>query len=158
MAVATTVLVLVAGLMVAGSDLSYSPPVAEHPMLVVSFKHPGAARFGRLLTPTEKARYPAYMKRERVMERRRNPVRMQVLVDGNKILSKTYEPGGLWGDGNSIAIERLEMPRGTHHVEVRIGETADPEEWSHRAESELTFSDTQRRVVLFHRVQGFTWH
>ena len=98
------------------------------------------------------------MKRERVMERRRNPVRMQVLVDGNKILSKTYEPGGLWGDGNSIAIERLEMPRGTHHVEVRIGETADPEEWSHRAESELTFSDTQRRVVLFHRVQGFTWH
>jgi len=158
LAVATAVLALVAVLVVVGSDFAYSPPSAAQPTLVVSFKHPGAVRLGRLLTPEEKAKYPAYMKRERVIERRRTSVRMQVLVDGKKILSKTYEPAGLWGDGSSVAIERLEVPKGTHHVEVWIGETPDPEEWTHRTESELTFSDFRRRVVLFDRVHGFTWH
>lgn len=98
------------------------------------------------------------MKRDRVIERRRNPVRMLVLVDGRKILAKTYEPTGLWGDGNSFAIERLRVPPGRHDVEVWIGETADPEEWSHRTRSTVTFSSSEDRVVLFDRVQGFTWH
>jgi coenzyme F420-reducing hydrogenase delta subunit/Pyruvate/2-oxoacid:ferredoxin oxidoreductase delta subunit len=158
MAVATAVLALVAVVTIVVSELPYTPPTSPEPILVVSFKHPGAVRLGRLLTPEEKAKYPAYMKRERVIERRRNPVRMQVRVDGKKILEKTYEPTGLWGDGNSFAIERLRVPAGTHRVEVWIGETADPEEWTRRSETEVTFSTSQHRVVLFDRVQGFTWH
>jgi hypothetical protein len=43
-------------------------------------------------------------------------------------------------------------------VSLAIGETGAPDEWSFRDERTIHFSEEKRRVVVFDRVAGFTWH
>ncbi|MFW6066769.1 MAG: hydrogenase iron-sulfur subunit [Myxococcota bacterium] len=149
---------VVAAATAVASDAPYAAPATRGPELVVSFKHPGVTgERCREVTEEEKAKMPVHMRRDRVCERGRANVRLRVRVDDRTVLERTYEPRGLFGDGNSIAIEHLPVEPGTHDVEVAIGETSDPDEWTYRARRSLTFDDRRRRVVLFDRAAGFAW-
>lgn len=144
--------------MVAGSELPYAPPRREAPELVVSFKHPGQlGEVTRQLTAQEQAGRPRHMRQDAVRERRRAPVRLQVLVDGREALARVYPPGGLWGDGASVALERLQVAPGARRVEVRIGDDQAQAAWAHVEAQPLSFERDTRRVVLFDRTRGFTW-
>jgi coenzyme F420-reducing hydrogenase delta subunit/NAD-dependent dihydropyrimidine dehydrogenase PreA subunit len=159
-AVATTVsLIAFAGFLGLVSDLDYTPPGFDGSEFVVSLKHPGLANENcRDLTQEELASTPVHMRRERICERTRPPVRLRVTIDGNTALEASVAPSGIWSDGNSVAVERTPVEPGEHHVSVAIGETADPEEWSFGEERTITFTDEARRVVVFDRIAGFTWH
>ncbi|MEW5849597.1 MAG: hydrogenase iron-sulfur subunit [Myxococcota bacterium] len=140
---------------VAFSELPHPPPPPEAP-LVVSFKHPGRSGENcRTLSEQEKAAMPPHMRRDVVCERGRASVRMRVLVDGAEVLSRTYPPKGLFSDGVSIAVERVDVPPGTHVVGVQLGETGDPQEWTFTAQQSLTFGPRERHAVLFERADGF---
>jgi hypothetical protein len=85
-------------------------------------------------------------------------VRLAVALDGTPIVETSFPPGGIWGDGNSVAIERIPIEPGEHRVRVSIGESTDPEEWSFSEERVLDFDTEARRIVVFDRVAGFGWH
>ncbi len=156
---AAALLVACAGLLGWVSDLRYTPPDIGGSEFVVSLKHPGhASENCRELTAEELASTPVHMRRERICERTRPPVRLRVAIDGAAALEKSIPPSGIWEDGNSVAVERIAVQPGEHRVGVAIGETADPEEWSFREERTMNFSDDVRRVVVFDRVAGFVWH
>jgi hypothetical protein len=147
------------------SDAVYAAPRAEGSELVVSFKHPGAVSENcHTLSEEDLAAKPVHMRKPVVCERERAPVRLAVLVDGSPVVEKSFAPTGIWGDGNSVAIERIPVAPGEHRVEIAIGDShvhadddADDDEWSFRDERTLDFSEDSRRVVLFDRVIGFTW-
>lgn len=140
------------------SSMPYAPAGGEAPMLVVSFKHPGqVADRCRELSEAEKAKLPIHMRTDKVCERRRVPVRLQVLVDGEVALDREYPPKGLWGDGNSIAIERLETTPGKHDVRVRIGDRGDRDEMPYESERTIDAAPRRSQVVVFDRVEGFRW-
>ncbi len=140
------------------SDLGYAAPSLEGSELVVSLKHPGAVSENcRVLSEAEKAKLAPHMRRDEVCERRRAAVRLRVVVDGEASVDTRYPPTGIWGDGNSIAIERIPVAPGEHAVGVTIGDTADPEEWSYADERVLGFDREARRVVTFDRLTGFVW-
>jgi ferredoxin/coenzyme F420-reducing hydrogenase delta subunit len=140
------------------SDFPYRAPVKEGSELVVSFKHPGVAgEHCRTLGEAEKARMPVHMRRDEVCDRGRASVRLRVRVDGETVHERAYEPRGLFGDGNNIAIERLRLEPGERVVEVALGETSNPGEWTYETRQDLTFEDGRRRVVLFDRSGGFVW-
>jgi ferredoxin len=139
------------------SDAPYTPPHRAEPELVVSFRHPGAVKLGRLLTAKERARYPAYMKRKRVRMRGRTPVRLRVEIDGQTVHEHSYPATGIQQDGDSIAIVRLPITAGSHVVAVSLGDTEDPDKWTFETRNVLDFDATRRRVVLFDRVKGFRW-
>jgi hypothetical protein len=150
---------IVAGGLGLVSDFVYAAPRVTGSELVVSFKHPGeVAENCRELSPEELAKLPVHMRRERVCDRSRASVRLRVDVDGARIVDADFEPKGIWNDGNSIAIERVPVEVGAHHVRVVIGDTADVDEWTYTAEKKLMFDATARRVVTFDRVSGFDWH
>jgi coenzyme F420-reducing hydrogenase delta subunit/Pyruvate/2-oxoacid:ferredoxin oxidoreductase delta subunit len=156
---ATVLLVASAGLLGLVSDLGYTPPGIEGSEFVVSLKHPGVASENcRDLTPEELASTPVHMRKERICERTRPPVRLRVAIDGATALETSVEPSGIWKDGNSVTVERIPVESGDHLVSVAIGETASPEEWNFGEERTITFTDEARRVVVFDRVAGFTWH
>jgi hypothetical protein len=158
-AAATVLLVACAGLLGLVSDLGYTPPSIEGSEFVVSLKHPGLASENcRDLTEEELASTPVHMRRERVCERTRPPVRLRVAIDGVTALETSVAPSGIWKDGNSVAVERLPVDSGEHLVSVAIGETTNPEEWNFGEEQTITFTDEARRVVVFDRVAGFNWH
>lgn len=143
----------------AGSKLGYSAPSADGAELVVSFKHPGkAGEHCRKATAEENARLPVHMRRDEICERGRASVRLRVTVDDAVVVDRRYAPRGLSGDGNSIAIEHVPVSAGPHRIAVAIGETADPAEWTFRDERAPTFDARRRRVVLFDRLSGFSWH
>jgi len=141
------------------SDRSYAAPDVERSELVVSFSHPGSTEENcRTLSEAELAELPRHMRKAVQCDRGRAAVRLVVAVDGVPVLRKTIPPSGLWGDGSSVALERVPVGVGRHDVEIAIGETADPDEWSYRDERNLDFTLDDRRVVLFDRVAGFEWH
>jgi coenzyme F420-reducing hydrogenase delta subunit/NAD-dependent dihydropyrimidine dehydrogenase PreA subunit len=158
-AAATVLLIACASVLGLGSDLAYTPPSIEGSEFVVSLKHPGLASENcRNLTPEELASTPVHMRKERVCERTRLPVRLRVLIDGSVALDTSVAPSGIWSDGNSVSVERIPVAPGEHRVSVAIGESTDSEEWSFNADRKITFTDEARRVVVFDRVAGFTWH
>ncbi|MCP5068681.1 MAG: hydrogenase iron-sulfur subunit [bacterium] len=141
------------------SDAQYASPAVVHSELVVSFSHPGASEGGcRTLSEAELAEVPIHMRKLEECDRSRSPVRLAVWIDGAEVVRKAIPPAGIWGDSNSVALERIPVEEGIHVVKVAIGDTADPDEWAHRDEQKLDFTLEDRRVVLFDRISGFGWH
>jgi hypothetical protein len=96
------------------------------------------------------------MRREKVCDRERAPVRLRVAVDGRRVVDRSYAPTGVWHDGNSVAVASLFVRPGAHRVDVEIDDTHDSDEWAHRFGRRLDFTREARRVVSFDRVSGFT--
>ncbi len=158
-AAAAAMAALSAGIMGLASDFRYTAPAVEGSQLVVSLKHPGAVSENcRTASAEELASQPVHMRRTRVCDRERVPVRLRVSLDGKPAVLKHITPSGIWQDGNSVAVERIAVQPGEHRVSVGIGETADPDEWSFNDEVDLLFTSDTRRVVVFDRVAGFSWH
>jgi ferredoxin len=132
---------------------------SPEPQLVVTLKHPGqVGEECRQLTAEEKAELPIHMRRDQECERRRADVHIQVDVDGTQVLDATYPPAGLWGDGNSIALETLPVSEGSHRVSVRLADGLDADAWGWSAEETLDFRPRERRILTFGRNDGFVWH
>src|SRR5262249_25207794 len=75
--------------------------------LVISFKHPGQSDDSEREPPAEElAKLPRHMRAKQICERRRAAVRARVRIDGREAFDRSYEPRGIWHDGNSIAIEQ----------------------------------------------------
>lgn len=53
------------------------------------------------------------------------PISLRVVVDGETILDKTYEPSGISGNGRVSVLEFLEVRSGMHQMEVWIKDTAE---------------------------------
>ena len=141
----------------AGSRVGYAAPRSA-PTMVVSFKHPGAvSERCRDLTEEEKRSTPPHMRPAKVCERGRVGVRLRVTIDGVLRSETTHAPRGLWGDGNSTAVERVEVAEGEHRVRVELGDTPDPGEWNHVDERSLSFQPRASRVVRFDKLEGFQW-
>jgi coenzyme F420-reducing hydrogenase delta subunit/NAD-dependent dihydropyrimidine dehydrogenase PreA subunit len=150
---------LVAALVGGVSDLGFAAPAAPGSELVVTFKHPGRREeHCREVSPEEQASRPAHMRLARVCDRARADVRLRVTVDGVRRVERSYEPQGLWNDGNSVAVASLPIDPGLHVVGVEIGDSLDPEVWSFRTEQALEFRADARRVIAFDRLAGFTAH
>jgi coenzyme F420-reducing hydrogenase delta subunit/Pyruvate/2-oxoacid:ferredoxin oxidoreductase delta subunit len=145
-------------IVVAVSEAPYAPPAMVRPELVVSFKHPGqVSEVSRRVTDAEKAATPLHMRRDVITERRRAPVRLRVSIDGAVALERAIPPSGLWGDGPSVAVERVAVAPGEHSVEVAIGDEHDEASWRHVSTRTLEVSTARRNVVRFDRTTGFTW-
>ncbi len=141
-----------------GSDLAYPSPPGT-PELVVSFFHPGQTGENcRELDPEELAKRPVHMRKAVECERRRAPVRLRITVDGERRANGVFAPAGFAGDGNSLAIERIDMAPGEHHVVVELGDTLDEQEWNYRTDEMRSFEPHRREVLLFDKERGFQWH
>ena len=144
----------------AASRAHYRLPTSDAPQLVVSFKHPGQrSEKCRDLTEEELRKTPPHMRpaNNKICERKRDDVRMRVTLDGQVVINKAYAPTGIWNDGNSLAIERLDVAPGEHEVKVSIGDSADPEEFAFQSVEKTEFSPRAIRVVRFDRITGFEW-
>jgi hypothetical protein len=141
------------------SDLDYTAPRVSGSQLVVTFKHPGqVSEDCRELSEAEKAARPVHMRQDTVCERARADVRLLVSLDGETVLSQSYQPAGLWSDLNSLAVEEIPVAPGEHRVGIKIGDSRDPDAWAFSAQRTLEFSEDKREVVAFDRLAGFTWH
>jgi Fe-S-cluster-containing hydrogenase component 2 len=154
---ALAVAMLLVGVTALGSFVPYAVPGGDEPQLVVSFVHPGeAAERCRAPTEEEQAARPVHMRAAQICERARPDVRLKVTVDGEVVREASVAAGGLWGDGASVALERVAVPAGKHRVAVAIGDRPDGQ-WTWTEEREVDFAPRSHRVILFDRRDGFEW-
>ncbi len=152
-------LTLILGALVVGlSETPYPIVTHEKAELVVSFKHAGRVVEKTLNEVEDQQNLLPHMRRARAMERIRLPVRLQVFIDGEKIIERSYEPGGLFKDGQSIAIETIVLDEGEHTVRIRLDDSDDPDAWHWEETRTLTFEKNRRRVILFDKLKGFRWY
>ncbi len=133
----------------AGSEAPYVAPDGS-PELIVSFRHSGELlEEERRLTEEELERLPPHMRTEFVSSGERVPVRLRVYLDGELLVEQEYRPRGLRRDGPSTAMERIELPEGTHTLRVLINDTTNPGAWPHEWNGEVEVDARDRRVLLF---------
>jgi hypothetical protein len=82
---------------------------------------------------------------------------MRVLVDGEPVLERRYEPSGLSSAGQSSALERIGIKAGRHVVRVELNDTGEAGAWRLHEVRTLVFRDGQRHVLRFETARGFTW-
>jgi coenzyme F420-reducing hydrogenase delta subunit/ferredoxin len=141
------------------SRASHHAPERASGALVVSFKHAGSsASVCRELRAEERAKLPLHMRPQQVCERSRVDVRLRVSLDGREIVRRSYPPQGVWGDGNSIAVEEFLVPGGAHTVLVELGDSPRPGEYPHRSEKRVAFRRDHKNVVVFDKLGGFRWY
>jgi ferredoxin len=125
--------------------------------LVVSFRSAGERGACRKVTDAENAKLPVHMRKPEICDRGRAPVRLRVTVDDQLVLERGYGATGLFGDGESVAIERVPVADGEHDVEVSIGESR-ASGYGHSERRRVSFHGGATRVVLFEKEAGFTWN
>ena len=155
---AVLLIAITAAAIVLPTKVPWWAPHAVTPELIVSFKHAGeVAQITR--TAEELEALPPHMRAPVVSGRDRAAVRLRVTVDGTVLHEEAYEPGGIMGDGNSIAVERFPLQPGSHHVIVEIDDRKEPEgDWAYKTEDTVALEPYKNCVVLFDKIQHFTWH
>ena len=159
MVAATFVALVFAALTGVVSDWGYASPRRDNSELVVSFSHPGASTKNcRTLSEAELTEIPRHMRKPIQCDRSRAAVRLLVQIDGVEVVHKSIPAGGIWGDSNSVALERIPVEEGRHIVRIAIGDSGNPDDWSFSDEQTLDFNLEDKRVIVFDRVAGFGWY
>jgi len=144
--------------LLAGSNVPYAGPPPVSAGLVVSFRHAGqAGEHCRDLSAEEIARQPKHMRQQRICERGRAPVRLRVVLDGQKVLERSYLGSGLRSDGGVVAVERIPASVGEHEVEIFLGDTPDEASFAYKDRRSIRIEPRKQTVVLFERLSGFVW-
>ncbi len=152
------IFLILAGAIITLSRMPYRPPQLETAELVISFKHPGQLVEQVTASAADQQNILPHMRGGASKKRLRTAVRLQVFVDGAEKVNQTLAPRGLFSDGASIAIEKIPLLEGRHLVKVRVGDSANPDEWQFSDSRELDFKIATRRVVLFSKSAGFKWY
>ena len=97
---------------------STSPSYTYHDpalaLIMVSFSHASQRKEKcRRFTPEEIAALAPNMRRPMDCPRERVPVYVEVIMDGNNLLSKSYNPTGLSRDGSTSIYERIPVRPGS---------------------------------------------
>ena len=74
------------------------------------------------------------------------PVLVRVMVDGNLVFEKTYQPSGISGNGRISALEFLPLTAGSHQIEILIKD--DGNDFRTVFSDEVVFDVSQ--VIVFH--------
>ena len=150
---------LVAGLFAAVAALSdwplYRATPAGSAVVVLTFVH-GADRRAqcRRLTPEEIAKLPLNMRRVEDCPRRRQPVYVELDVDGRNLYRASLPPTGIAGDGPSRVYRRFVLPAGAHDIAARMRDTPRGEGFDHSRAESVRLAADQMFVVDFRSESG----
>ncbi|RMF37174.1 MAG: hypothetical protein D6754_10000 [Alphaproteobacteria bacterium] len=122
-------------------------------LIRVSFSVSGA-RNCRDRTAEELAALPRNMRRKRVCERRRSPVRLSIGIDGATLFDAAIPPGGLSGTGPSRVYRRFEVPAGDHRITLRLQTDPAAPDKAVTAVHEVTLDPGQNMAIDFDTTTG----
>ncbi len=124
-------------------------------IVVLTFVH-GADRRAqcRRRTPEELARLPLNMRRVEDCPRGRQPVHVELDVDGRNLYRASLPPAGIAGDGPSRVYQRFVLPVGPHDIAVKMRDTPRTEGFDHARAERIELAADQMLVVDFRAESG----
>lgn len=134
---------------------AYSPLDEGLALVKLSFSHGGKrVEECRTLTPDEIAALPPNERRPNTCARERQPVVVEMLVDGQIVYSESLRAAGIAKDGPSTAYATVELPVGEHRLDVRLRDSARESGFDYERSTTLTFLSRQIFVIDFHAQSG----
>lgn len=134
---------------------AYRPLAADQAQIKIS-----VARLGqpvgecRRLSDDELGALPPNMRDPVQCPRERSPLTMEVDLDGQRVLQRVAQPGGLSRDGASAIYERLDVPAGEQHIHVRFNDDVRPGAKTWERETTVNLAAGQVLVVDFDAEKG----
>lgn len=148
--IAAMLILVLGGATVMFSRLGYVAPTMPPSMLIVSFKLAGQDKSAGGDVDTELGHMKG-MKDRVALE----PVRVRIVIDGQVVHEQSYAPRGIHDNSASVGAVELPMETGRHRVQVWLGETSNPDEWTWVFDEEVDFEQSHRRVIQFDKSHGF---
>ena len=124
--------------------------------LTVNLAHSGA-RLGecRRLSAEEIAKLPPLKRRPLACDdRARQPVVIEVELDGELLIGEALPPSGLFGDGPAQLYVSFTVPSGRYRLVARLRDSARTEGFDYQREETVEIGPRQRLVVGFRAEAG----
>jgi len=120
------------------------------------FSH-ASSRVGecRTLTTEEIQALAPNMRRPADCPRERQPVLVELLLDGTLIYSGVSEPIGLWKDGPTNVYEKFVVAPGAHRIEMRLREMSRTTGFDFEQTEDIELQSRQNFVIGFRPETGF---
>jgi hypothetical protein len=124
-------------------------------VLKLSFSH-GADRKAacRKLTAEEIAALPANMRRTEICPRRRPPVDVELIVDGETLFRQELPPSGIAGDGPSRVYQKFVLPAGKHTIAVALSDNPQATGFEYDEVRQVDLAAGQNLVIDFSPTDG----
>jgi hypothetical protein len=124
-------------------------------VIKLSFVHGSNRRAEcRRRTAAELAKLPPNMRRPLDCPRERNPVYVEMDVDGQSVFRASLPPSGISKDGPSRVYQQIVVPAGAHTVEARMRDTPRKEGFDYAKMGKVTLAAEQNFVVDFRAEEG----
>ena len=134
---------------------AYRHSAPDTAKLTLSLAHSGShAANCRRLTAKEIAALPPQERRPSNCARERLPVVVEIVLNGETIVSRSIAPSGLFGDGPSQVYENFEIPPGPHTLAARLRDSARAEGFDYVREAEVEIAPGERFVIEFRAETG----
>lgn len=132
------------------SDFPYTFYEQKESMLMFSFKHSGRNITEAIaLTNEELAKLPLHMRVRAPKSTRRFPVYAEVTIDGKKVVSRSYNPGGLKSEGSSYAYEKIITTPGVRKITIRMSDINSREKFDYIYDQEIEFKAGRQICIDF---------
>jgi hypothetical protein len=151
-------LVVIAALFAGVATLADWPAYRQTPpdtgIVVLTFVHGAARGECRRRTPEELAKMPLNMRRVEDCPRGRQPVYVELDVDGRNLYRASLPPAGIAGDGPSRVYQRFVLPAGSHDLAVRMRDTPRTDGFDHARAERVGLAADQMLVIDFRAERG----
>lgn len=144
------------------SDLPYSYYPKDDGLLKIAFKHTGTRvadcdeadlikkegdRYRQQLKDTRQVR----MSIEKIAKcpRERNPVVIELFIDGQKVLDKSYSPTGLKKDMASYIYDEFTVPPGVHSFRMLLYDTGRKDVPAYALDEKSVVKSREVKVIWF---------
>lgn len=116
----------------------------------LSFSHEGErAEPCRTLTEAELAALPKHMRKTEECPRRKLPVAVEVLLDGEVLFAEERPPTGFAGDGASRFYERAVVSAGRHALTLRLRDSRTTDGFDYEADTSIELAPARVLVIGF---------
>ena len=138
---------------------SYTYHDPQKALVMVSFSHASERKEEcRHFTPEEIAALAPNMRRPMDCKRERVPVYVEVIMDNNILLSKSYNPTGLAKDGSASIYESIPVKAGQHEFIAKLRDSRREEGFDYESNVSVNLDPKQLFVIDFHKeLNGFNF-
>lgn len=127
---------------------------AQEAIVSLTFSH-AADRIEecRRLTQEELNELPPNMRKPDDCPRERNPVHVELRIDGTLVYSETALPSGMWNDGKANIYRRITVNAGDHELFVGMNNSGSDNGFDFELHQDIKIVPGQNLVITFDDLQ-----
>ena len=121
----------------------------------LAFNHGGARLEDcHKLTSEELAKLPSNKRKPSNCSRERQPILVQLMIDGVPLYEEVLKPSGLSGDGQAQTYKKFVVPAGKHVILARLRDSKRTDGFDYESRFETELAPWQNLAIDFKAEQG----